>query len=164
MSKILAVIIPADEEQGARIVDYDRANISFIQDAVGGYFDVVDSEVHQASIWHNDEGKIHGLPINRRVTLMLWLESRWREVDYIAGDALITGVPDDDGNTTSVPESVLDALGGMYTWKIQVQTVADGDEWSGNQMRYANYFDAVNAACSLAMRWAAVTDIRVVRA
>lgn len=46
---------------------------------------------------------------------------------------------------------------------FQVEVIADSTgEWYSNAMRYTNRSDAEDAAVSLAMRWAAVRDYRVV--
>lgn len=159
---IMAAFIPADEKEAIELVHFEPGDITFMQEKVGGYFDVADSQVHEASLWFDDEGKIKKRDVNARATLILWLENRWRDVDAIVGDVLVTGQPDETGVLTSIPESLLDGIAGMYNWKYEVQT--GGDDWSGNQVICANYFEAIAKAVGLSRRWMLVTAIRVVQA
>jgi hypothetical protein len=48
------------------------------------------------------------------------------------------------------------------SWKFEVQTLGDGDHWSGNGQRFAKRNDAVQSAMDLASRWTLVVEWRVV--
>lgn len=81
MPTITGIVIPADTETPISTVEFERGDISVIQNVVGGYFGVIDTTPHQSSIWIHDEGKLIGLPVNLRATLYVWLDSVWREHD-----------------------------------------------------------------------------------
>lgn len=58
----------------------------------------------------NEEGKLQGMPINNRATSYLYaLAPEWRGWDVLAGPVLIMG--NGDGEFTSVPQAVIEALG-----------------------------------------------------
>jgi hypothetical protein len=84
-----------------------------IQRAVGGLMEAVPSD-ESLTIWINEEGKIHGLMPNALARTI------WEQVDtyncldhgeWIAGNALIMGGTDDEGETLSCPEWVYEQLG-----------------------------------------------------
>ena len=47
------------------------------------------------------------------------------------------------------------------SFKPEVRTVGDGDNWSTNALRFATKEEAERYVLDLAMRWTAVTDTRV---
>ncbi len=50
----------------------------------------------------------------------------------------------------------------VASWAPEVQTAGDGEKWSRNALRFADKKDAEEWVEGLAMRWAAVTNTRVV--
>lgn len=108
---IRVLVVPADEEQPIfvkELVDYDYRKG---QEIVGGLIQPVDVEALEATIWANEEGHPLGLPWNKRATVILWMYApEHRNVNVLMGDCYISGLPDDDGNTTSVPRLAVAAL------------------------------------------------------
>lgn len=100
-----AMIIPADEAQPVRFEEL--SGLEAMQKVVGGYIELVPMTLniagtqHEVSLFCNEEGKLEGLPLNRRATQMAG--RNLRPGDYLAGDVFLTGAPDDDGNETDVP-------------------------------------------------------------
>lgn len=47
------------------------------------------------------------------------------------------------------------------SWKPEVQTVGDGDAWTGNALRFERKEDAEEWVLNLSYRWTAVTNTRV---
>lgn len=87
-------------------------NYEQINKAVGGYIEAIyfaHYPDHFAYI--NEEGKILQLPENEIVT-EYWYDSGTRVLlgDYIAGDVVIFGEIDEDGNNTEVPQNVIDTF------------------------------------------------------
>jgi Domain of unknown function (DUF3846) len=79
-----------------------------MQATVGGYIEAV--EIGDAIMWVNEEGKLSGLTPNNIAT-DLAEPGRWIfEGDYIAGDVLLTGLADDDGETTGLSASWIETL------------------------------------------------------
>lgn len=85
-------------------------NYNQINSALGGWIEAITFAHYPDHFGYiNEEGKILGLDINELVT-DYWYESGTKILlgDYIAGDAVIFGEIDDDGNNTSVPDYVVD--------------------------------------------------------
>lgn len=110
MPKITGIVIPADVDVPISTIEFERGDITAIQQVVDGTFDVIDTASHGASIWIHDEGKLIGRPFNLRAALYLWLDSVWRQQDVLLGAVLFTGHPDRDGNTTDAPEELMTLL------------------------------------------------------
>lgn len=82
-----------------------------IQDAVGGYFDVVNA-TEDTAFWVHDEGLLIGLPINRRATFAMWkLAPDLIRQLILVGPVLVSGGTDDEGNTLSVGDEALELFG-----------------------------------------------------
>lgn len=161
--KITGILVPQDDEQPLQKVEFERGDIRTMQGYVGGTFDVIDIDNPPASIWFDDEGKIKAeWTPNRRATLMLWVHSSaFRNFDVVAGNALLTGPPDKNGDTTSAPDHLLKLLFERCTLKVEVQTEEDGP-WNGNEQWFADWESAYIYAVQLAERWSLVKEVRVV--
>ena len=72
-----------------------------LSQGVGGYIECV-ALSEQMDLWCNEEGKNEGLALNLLAT-RLFQEAHGR-IDYIAGDAVITGGIDDDGNSLGLTD------------------------------------------------------------
>lgn len=96
-----AIQIKAEGEAG--IVDYPAdSSYEFLRDSVHGYIECLDFEYRgvQATLWLNEEGKLVGLPYNPVATQ--YVRSIIMPHDYIVGDVVLTGLPDEEGNTTGL--------------------------------------------------------------
>lgn len=96
------------------VVDYPADDsLHFLQACVGGYVEAIDFSVarFEVTMWLNEEGKVYGLPRNGLAT---WLaQDSIMLGDWIAGDVVITGLPDNDGNTQGLTDYETAAL---KTW------------------------------------------------
>lgn len=99
-----ALIIPADEDQPICIKNVE--GLEAYQAIVGGYIEMVSltltlaGEKCDVALFCNEEGKLSGLPLNRRATEMARIPG-----DFLVGDVFLVGPPDDEGNETDVPLS-----------------------------------------------------------
>ena len=160
---VKGIFVPADEEQPLEVRDFN--GLSDYQAAVSGLIEPMQLERPSASLFLNEEGKLMGLPKNRRSTLLLWLHNtRWRGADVLKGDAVVVGEPDGNGETQDVPDELVTLLLHTETYKVEVNTIDDLNAWNGNQMRYEDWQEAYAAGLSLAGRWFAVNHVRVVPA
>lgn len=100
------VHIPAND--APRILTSEKGDTyRTIRDAVGGPIEPVPVEDHV--LYVHEEGKLLGLPLNDLATrLTRDFLSPW---DLIVGDAVLAGPTDDEGEDTSVQESMLRRLG-----------------------------------------------------
>lgn len=160
---VIGIVIPADEDEP--IYKQEFKSLSDYQQAVGGLIEAIDLDSPPATIYVNEEGKLQGLPLNRRATMISWMHnSSFRGKDVIKGDAVLVGPPDDEGKTLAVPQAYVFLLFETATYRIEVQTADDPAAWNGNQARYDNWVEAYNAGLGLWERWLAVENVRVIAA
>jgi len=81
----------------------DSDTISELQEYVDGWVQVVGLN-DNIEMWLNEEGKIEGLPHNTKAQ-KIWDHFIGPATDYIVGNVIITGAPDDDGNVTGLTTS-----------------------------------------------------------
>lgn len=98
-------IIPADEAEPIRFDEVEgRIDLDYLQKQVGGYIEAVGIDrmapLPPFSMYLNEEGKLEGLPLNRRATLLA--RGTIGRNDYIAGTAVLCGPVDDDGYDTGL--------------------------------------------------------------
>ncbi len=162
MSVIKGIYLPCDADKPIERVEFESGNIKAIQHYVGGWFQVVDIERPGASIFCDEEGKMKGSPLNRRATMLWW--THWtpaRNVDVLMGDCLIIGQPDDDGESQSVPDELVNLLFNTEAFAYEVKVHGESG-WYGNQVVLDDVWDAYNDGLSLAERWSRVEEVRVV--
>jgi hypothetical protein len=103
-----AIALPP--EGAVEVVNWDRQDeLNYLQTYVGGYIEAVTAG--NVTFWINEEGKLRGLPINRRATALWYhLEPAARGMDVLVGRVIVTGGADDEGHTESVDPEVLNLL------------------------------------------------------
>lgn len=151
------IVIPHDEDQAPYIREFNR--LEDYQSAVGGLIEAIDLEPMDATFFAHEEAKLIDLPINRRATLLWWM-NRQRMGDTIRGDAVLVGMPDGEGHTQDVPEAVRFMLLEGNCYKAEFQTF-EGNDYYTNALEFGTYFEAAAHALDLASRWNAVRDCRV---
>lgn len=157
------IFIPAEERLTAS--RHEFRELRDYQRAVGGLIEAIDLDDPPMSFFANEEGKLGGLPINRRATALWWLHSPAAfGYDMLTGDAVLIGQPDRHGETQSAPAGFVSLLMDTQTFKVEVQTAGVDTAWYGNGRRFADYFAAALYAIDLSCRWAMVTRARVVAA
>lgn len=160
--RIGTIVIPAGEEYGVRQDEIGASNLADYQRLVNGTIEHVALARPPASMYVNEEGKLEGLPINRRATLLLWMHNpAFRYADVVAGDALVTGPADGNGYDTSVSEELLQTLFEAKRFRAEVQVHGEAD-WHGNERRFTDWVDAYSYVLDLGRRWTSVEDVRVV--
>lgn len=103
-----ALVIEA-ESQETRIIDLPReGSLKPMQEAVGGYVECVSFPANGFDMWLNEEGKLIGLLTNEAAT-RVW-ESEYGPTDVMAGNVVITGLPDDEGYITELDAEVAEKL------------------------------------------------------
>ncbi len=160
---ITGLVIPHDTREP--LVERQFNTLTDYREAVGGYIESVYIESSKLTVFANEEGKVYGLPENRRATCLWWLlsqEARGRDV--LVGNIVLIGSKRGHGTSTNIPPELTTLLTGTTTYKIEVQTVDGGDCWYSNQVEFNNYFEAAIYGLNLLERWTAATDVRVVPA
>jgi len=57
-----------------------------IQEVVGGYFEIIYAAIDGVLLWANDSGRVLGLPLNMRATVLAGLET-----GGLVGNVVVTG-------------------------------------------------------------------------
>ena len=156
-------LLPHDEDQALRLENVE--NLRDLQQAVGGFIEAVAVGQPAMTLFANEDGKVMGLPVNRRATLLWWLlvpQSRHRDV--LCGSVVLVGPADKDGRSTDIPEEIRHLLFDAQSFKVEVQTTDSHDSWTGSRQVFSDYFAAAASGLSLADRWTAVEAVRVLAA
>jgi hypothetical protein len=145
---INSIVIPAEEEQPLDQRQLKPASVADYQELVGGYIEAVDLTHPPARMYVNEEGKVRGMPMNRRATMLLWMHNKsFRYGDIIAGDAFIVG-PDRGGNDTAISDEYMQLLFGAQSFHIEVQMQG------GQERRQMWPFESWYEAYGFALQWA----------
>lgn len=102
---IRGLYVPVDGV--SRVVEYaDKDNLRALQDAVGGLIEGIRGEGFYA--YGNDEGKLIGLPVNRRAT-RLACAFGWYGCgeDVLVGPVVFFGTGDGEGGDSDVDERLV---------------------------------------------------------
>lgn len=99
-----ALVIGVDKN--VEIVDLDapEGSLKVLQKAVGGWIEAVDIS-DTLTMWCNEEGKLLGMPTNAFATKLS--AEVIQTNDWIAGDVVLTGGVDDEGDTVGLTEEQL---------------------------------------------------------
>ena len=110
MAQVEGVIITAIGCMAKVSID----GLSDMQRCVGGMIEVLETEYEGevCSIYLNEEGKMLRLPPNEVAKMVLVDEvgGMMMSGDYLAGDILVLGGVDNEGETLSLPQKVIDKL------------------------------------------------------
>ena len=83
-------------------LDLSENSLQVLQTGVGGWVQAIDLTTTM-TLWCNEEGKLEGLPHNPYAQ-KLWDVAFGAGTDYIVGDVVFTGTPDEEGYTTGISE------------------------------------------------------------
>jgi len=92
-----------------KIERMDMDSLQDLQKAVGGYIEAigVDSDKYGVTVYCNEEGRVHELPINMACCIWLSKNGMYPALETpIHGDVVVIGECDDEGNDTDVPEGL----------------------------------------------------------
>lgn len=157
---VRGLVVPAAED--AAIVLRDFAQLEDYQAVVGGYIEPVDIPSLGITIYVNEEGLLRQLPFNSRITFLWWYEvHEARQTAMLVGDAVIVGIPDRRGESTDVPQPMVDLLTKTGAWRIQVKTLGD-PKWHQSRDTHTDYFEALIMAMVTVERWNSAVNVRIV--
>lgn len=95
-----------------QVEEPEKMDLDFLQKAVGGYVEVVGLD--GATMWLWEEAKLQEkVPPQNPLATRLLHEAGGMPWDMVVGTAVITGPPDDEGNTTEAPEGWVSRLSGI---------------------------------------------------
>ncbi len=154
------ILVPHDMDKPLELREFSE--FGDYQRAVGGWIESIDIPSLGIMVFVNEEGLLRHMPLNLRMTFLWWFHApEARQRAMIVGNAVIVGTPDEDGNTTDVPESVISLLMETQVYRVEVQVIGE-TEWHRNAAKYTDYWEAVIWAMLLLERWALANDVRVV--
>ena len=160
---VQAILIPHEMDKPIALQGFDR--LSVMQLAVGGYVEPVFIEKHSMTIYANEEGKIHQLPVNRRATCLWWLFApEMRGLDIIVGDIVLVGSARGRGSMTALDPELKQLLFDTDSFKIEIQSQFDAHIWRPCQERFYDFFVAGMFGLNLVKPVAPGNDVRVVAA
>lgn len=103
-----AVVIPTEGTAYQLEVPEETASqVAVLQKLVGGYIEAVRTP-HLLTLFCNEEGKLEGRPANWRATHLFG--GLLGEHDYLAGDVVIMGPVDEDGETLGLEDGDAEAI------------------------------------------------------
>jgi hypothetical protein len=78
-----------------------------VHEVVGGYFEDVPQNFNsRVTMYANEDGKRHNLPINWLATILSGL---WPQ-DHVVGDVVLVGAPDENGDDQGLTAEVIAAV------------------------------------------------------
>jgi Domain of unknown function (DUF3846) len=78
-----------------------------VHEMVGGYFEVIAQNFNsRVTMYADEDGKRHGKPINFLATILSGL---WPQ-DYVVGDVVLVGAPDEQGDDQGLSATVIAAV------------------------------------------------------
>lgn len=157
------LVIPADDLQPMRLETIDNRDVDAFRHLVGGGLQAVNLSEPDGSVYINDEGKLNGLEINRRLTMVTWIHNQaFLGRDGIVGDGFLVGKVDPRGDDTSVTDEMKQRLMEPSLFRLQVKTI-DDPKWYGNSLFYTDWVSAYLSAIRLHESWALCDGVKVLR-
>lgn len=104
MTLINALVVTTDFTMSLQSIDADAGDD--LNTLVGGWFQTAPCTDPELTFWVNEEGKLHGMPLNDVATEMWLLTSpSMRGHDYLVGTVVITGGVGPEGETLTLPSN-----------------------------------------------------------
>lgn len=156
---VTGIVIPAKD---VRLIEQrEFTGLDDYRAAVGGWIEAIDLLDLGVTIYVNEEGRVRQLPFNSRASFLWWYHvPAVRQTAVLAGNAVVVGLPDRNGDNTDVPDAVRELLLRPRTYRVEVRTAGD-PKWYGNQATYPDYWEAVVRAMVTLERWTLAEDVRV---
>ena len=109
------LFIPADYTKPCEVRELETSELlESLQTTVGGYVEVAHLEQMGLDMYLNEEGKLSGQPFNKRATVVAFnLHWRHAQGDYIAGDVMVLGGPDDAGDNQGLTPGQVKLMTGI---------------------------------------------------
>lgn len=160
---VQAIVVPANLSEPIRLEQLDKRDADAYRRIVGGNLEAVDLTDPAASVYFNEEGKLYELPINHRLTMLLWMHNKlFRGEDVIVGSGLIVGPPDGEGDDQDAPAELVELLFDTAEYRVQARKV-DSRSWHTTLDTVPLWTDAYRLALKLGLEWRNVfADVRVV--
>jgi predicted RNA polymerase sigma factor len=100
------------------VLDISGDCLRALQRGVGGLVQALDLK-DDLTMWVNEEGKLQGLPVNENATVIF--AARFRAIDLIVGDIVLTGGTDDEGEVLGLTDQQAEEI---LAWAQDGENVA----------------------------------------
>lgn len=111
----------------------------------------------------NEEGLIRQIPLNPRATFLWWFYvPAARQKAVLVGDALLVGMPDQRGDSTAVPDEVLELAASSMRWRVEYLTESDA-RWRQGDVGHDDVWETMVWGMALVERSADVKNVRLAR-
>ena len=158
---VKGLVIPFDPERPIEVREFNRPED--YQAVVGGWIEAVDIPRLGATIYVNEEGLLRQLPFNSRASFLWWYElPERRQGAVLVGEALMVGIPDEEGKTRDIPDSTLALLTNKEHYVV-MSRVGASPVWIRHPFQYEDFFEAVVWAMMLSDRVADTREVKVVK-
>ena len=106
--EVRVVTIDVDAGMDFEVLGGSDASVGdALRQRVGGWIEAVASDDNTVTLWINEEGKLLGLPVNVVATKLWWgLCPAATNRDVLCGPVVVSGGPDANGDTKSVPAAL----------------------------------------------------------
>lgn len=137
---VRGLFVPADGN--AMVEERDYRTLEDYQAAVGGWIETVDlPSFGPVTLYVNESGIAENLAPNLRATFLWWYHApHIRGQDAIVGNVAIVGYPDVIGDSTDVPDDVIELL---TIASPHVVAVKLGGVWHRTRVTNRDYWEAV---------------------
>lgn len=179
---VKGIYFPADETEPLEQREF--ATLDDYQAAVDGWIEAVDVPSLGVTIYVNEEGLLRHLPFNPRASFLWWFHVPGAHQAMLVGNAVIVGLPDENGDSTDMPREVVDLLTVAREYAVAIQMggtsepggldsklssillpLTHGDpSWCISVTRHEDYFSAAAWAVVFRERWTDAINVRVISA
>jgi hypothetical protein len=157
---VQGIVIPVDTDEPLREIDTSQSDA--IASTVGGLMEAVDLYDLGVTIYVNESGLLQHLPFNSRASFLWWYHvPRIRRRSMLVGDAVIVGLPDEEGADTDVPAAARELLLAKTRYRVEVQLSGE-DRWRQGLPILLDYWEAIMWAMLLLEQIPSAADSRVV--
>ena len=157
---VQGIVIPVDIDKPLR--EINTAQPDAIARAVGGLMEAVDLYDLGITVYVNESGLLQHLPFNSRASFLWWYHvPRTRQRSMLVGDAVIVGLPDEDGADTEVPAAARELLLAETHYRVEVRLTGD-DRWRRGLPIRLDFWEAIMWAMLLLEQIPGAEDTRVV--
>ncbi len=159
---VAGILIPSDPSAPLELRQFD--GLVDYQLAVGGWVEAITIPSLAVTIYMNEEGLPKHLPFNTRATLLWGHHVPEARTDALfVGNAVIVGLPNEDGEDTDVPERVRRLLLTPSMFRVAVRKHGS-TQWLGNQLKFPDYWGAITWTTLQRDSWSRVQEVEVLLA
>jgi hypothetical protein len=134
-------VIPSDDTQPVRRQQFNR--LEDYQAAVGGWIEDVEVPEAGVTFYVDENGLGNRRKANRRVNcLWRYFTPQLGRDALLLGDAVVVGLPDEDGETTDVPAELADLIGNARDYVVETRAGRDAP-WLRAPSLHDDYLEAV---------------------